>query len=76
VLNSKDHTILVAAVKAAGLVETLMGAGPFTVFAPTKTAFDMLPASTVNTLLKPMLGVVSDYVLAAVNLQIDEANPH
>lgn len=52
-LNSKDHTTLVAAVKAAGLVETLMGAGPFTVFAPTNAAFDMLPAGTVNTLLKP-----------------------
>jgi len=52
-VNSKDHTTLVAAVKAAGLVETLMGAGPFTVFAPTNTAFDKLPAGTVETLLKP-----------------------
>lgn len=52
-VNSKDHTTLVAAVKAAGLVETLKGAGPFTVFAPTNAAFDKLPAGTVATLLKP-----------------------
>jgi uncharacterized surface protein with fasciclin (FAS1) repeats len=52
-LNSKDHTTLVAAVKAAGLVETLQGTGPFTVFAPTNAAFDKLPAGTVETLLKP-----------------------
>lgn len=52
-LNSKDHTTLVAAVKAAGLVETLAGAGPFTVFAPVNSAFDKLPAGTVETLLKP-----------------------
>jgi len=52
-LNSKDHTTLVAAVKAAGLVETLQGDGPFTVFAPTNEAFDMLPAGTVDNLLKP-----------------------
>jgi len=52
-VNSKDHTTLVAAVKAAGLVETLQGDGPFTVFAPTNKAFDMLPAGTVNNLLKP-----------------------
>jgi len=52
-LNSKDHTTLVAAVKAAGLVETLQGDGPFTVFAPTNAAFDMLPKGTVETLLKP-----------------------
>ena len=51
--NSKDHTTLVAAVKAAGLVETLKGAGPFTVFAPTNAAFEKLPAGTVDTLLKP-----------------------
>jgi uncharacterized surface protein with fasciclin (FAS1) repeats len=51
--KSKDHTTLVAAVKAAGLVETLQGAGPFTVFAPTNAAFDKLPNGTVNTLLKP-----------------------
>jgi uncharacterized surface protein with fasciclin (FAS1) repeats len=52
-VNSKDHTTLVAAVKAAGLVETLQTTGPFTVFAPTNTAFDMLPKGTVETLLKP-----------------------
>lgn len=52
-VNSKDHTTLVAAVKAAGLVDTLQGAGPFTVFAPTNSAFSMLPAGTVDTLLKP-----------------------
>ncbi len=52
-VNSKDHTTLVAAVKAAGLVETLQGAGPFTVFAPTNEAFAALPAGTVETLLKP-----------------------
>jgi uncharacterized surface protein with fasciclin (FAS1) repeats len=52
-VNSKDHTTLVAAVKAAGLVETLEGAGPFTVFAPTNEAFAALPAGTVQTLLKP-----------------------
>ncbi|MEO8819347.1 MAG: fasciclin domain-containing protein, partial [Ginsengibacter sp.] len=52
-VNSKDHTTLVAAVKAAGLVPTLESAGPFTVFAPTNEAFDALPAGTVNTLLKP-----------------------
>ncbi|MDQ3061800.1 MAG: fasciclin domain-containing protein [Acidobacteriota bacterium] len=52
-VNSKDHTTLVTAVKAAGLVETLQGKGPFTVFAPTNSAFDMLPAGTVETLVKP-----------------------
>ncbi|MGH6907997.1 MAG: fasciclin domain-containing protein [Aestuariivirga sp.] len=52
-INSKDHTTLVAAVKAAGLVETLQGAGPFTVFAPTNDAFGALPAGTVDGLLKP-----------------------
>ena len=52
-MNSKDHTTLVAAVKAAGLVETLQGKGPFTVFAPTNAAFKKLPAGTVETLLKP-----------------------
>lgn len=51
--NSKDHTTLVAAVKAAGLVDTLKGPGPFTVFAPTNEAFDKLPAGTVDSLLKP-----------------------
>ncbi len=52
-VKSADHTTLVAAVQAAGLVETLKGAGPFTVFAPTNAAFDKLPAGTVGTLLKP-----------------------
>ena len=52
-VNSKDHTTLVAAVKAAGLVDTLQGKGPFTVFAPTNDAFAKLPAGTVDTLLKP-----------------------
>ena len=52
-VNSKDHTTLVAAVQAAGLVETLQGKGPFTVFAPVNAAFDALPAGTVDTLLKP-----------------------
>jgi uncharacterized surface protein with fasciclin (FAS1) repeats len=52
-VNSKDHTTLVTAVKAAGLVDTLSGTGPFTVFAPTNAAFDMLPKGTVENLLKP-----------------------
>ncbi len=52
-VNSKDHTTLVSAVKAAGLVDTLEGTGPFTVFAPTNEAFDKLPAGTVDTLVKP-----------------------
>lgn len=52
-VNSKDHTTLVAAVKAAGLVEALQGKGPFTVFAPTNSAFDKLPKGTVENLLKP-----------------------
>jgi uncharacterized surface protein with fasciclin (FAS1) repeats len=52
-VNSKDHTTLVAAVKAAGLVDTLQGGGPFTVFAPTNAAFSKLPAGTVETLVKP-----------------------
>jgi uncharacterized surface protein with fasciclin (FAS1) repeats len=51
--NSRDHTILVAAVKAAGLVDTLSGTGPFTVFAPTDAAFAKLPAGTIDTLLQP-----------------------
>jgi uncharacterized surface protein with fasciclin (FAS1) repeats len=54
-VNSKDHTTLVAAVKAAGLVETLQGSGPFTVFAPTNKAFDKLPPGTVEGLLKPQM---------------------
>lgn len=52
-MNSKDHTTLVAAVKAAGLVETLQSSGPFTVFAPTNEAFNKLPAGTVDNLVKP-----------------------
>jgi uncharacterized surface protein with fasciclin (FAS1) repeats len=52
-IHSKDHTTLVAAVKAAGLVDTLEGKGPFTVFAPTNTAFEKLPAGTVDSLVKP-----------------------
>src|SRR5438270_10715468 len=52
-VNSADHTTLVAAVKAAGLVDTLQGSGPFTVFAPTNQAFSKLPAGTVDNLLKP-----------------------
>ena len=68
-VNSKDHTTLVAAVKAAGLVETLQGAGPFTVFAPTNSAFNMLPAGTVDNLLKPenkaaLTGVLTYHVVA------------
>jgi uncharacterized surface protein with fasciclin (FAS1) repeats len=54
-VNSKDHTTLVAALKAAGLVETLQGPGPFTVFAPTNAAFAKLPAGTVDSLLKPQM---------------------
>lgn len=64
-MNSRDHTTLVAAVKAAGLVDTLMGPGPFTVFAPTNAAFDKLPAGTVDKLTmpasKPMLTKVLTY---------------
>lgn len=68
-VNSKDHTTLVAAVKAAGLVETLSGAGPFTVFAPTNEAFNKLPAGTVEGLLKPemkdkLTGVLTYHVVA------------
>lgn len=68
-VNSKDHTTLVAAVKAAGLVETLEGKGPFTVFAPTNAAFDKLPKGTVETLLKPenkkMLQTILTYHVVA-----------
>jgi uncharacterized surface protein with fasciclin (FAS1) repeats len=69
-MNSKDHTTLVAAVKAAGLVETLQGKGPFTVFAPTNEAFAALPAGTVDTLLKPenkaqLTKVLTCHVVAA-----------
>ena len=71
-VNSKDHTTLVAAVQAAGLVDTLKGVGPFTVFAPVNTAFDKLPAGTVETLLKPenkaTLTKVLTYHVVAGNL--------
>lgn len=68
-VNSKDHTTLVAAVKVAGLVETLQEKGPFTVFAPTNAAFDKLPKGTVETLLKPenkamLQGVLTYHVVA------------
>ncbi len=67
--KSKDHTTLVAAVKAAGLVQTLEGKGPFTVFAPTNEAFEKLPAGTVDTLLKPenkkkLTGILTYHVVA------------
>ena len=68
-VNSKDHTTLVAAVKAADLVETLQSKGPFTVFAPTNAAFDKLPKGTVETLLKPenkkMLQTILTYHVVA-----------
>jgi len=69
-VNSKDHTTLVAAVQAAGLVETLSGAGPFTVFAPVNAAFDALPAGTVDTLLMPenkdtLVKILTCHVVAA-----------
>ncbi len=64
-VNSKDHTTLVAAVKAAGLAETLQGDGPFTVFAPTNAAFEKLPAGTVDTLLKPEMKADLTKVLTA-----------
>ena len=69
-VNSKDHTTLVAAVKAAGLVDTLSGKGPFTVFAPTNEAFAKLPAGTVETLLKPenkdkLVKILTCHVVAA-----------
>lgn len=68
-VNSKDHTTLVAAVKAASLVETLEGTGPFTVFAPTNAAFNKLPKGTVETLLKPenkamLTGILTYHVVA------------
>lgn len=68
-VNSKDHTTLVAAVKAAGLVETLSSAGPFTVFAPTNEAFNMLPKGTVATLVKPenkatLTGILTYHVVS------------
>jgi uncharacterized surface protein with fasciclin (FAS1) repeats len=75
-LNSADHTTLVAAVKAAGLVETLEGPGPFTVFAPTNEAFAKLPAGTVETLLKPenkdMLTKILTYHVVAGRLSTDD----
>jgi len=71
-VNSKDHTTLVAAVKAAGLVETLQSAGPFTVFAPVNSAFDKLPAGTVETVLKPenkgLLTKILTYHVVAGNM--------
>lgn len=75
-VNSKDHTTLVTAVKAAGLVETLKGDGPFTVFAPTNEAFDKLPKETVPTLLKPenkaMLTKILTYHVVAGKLSSKE----
>src|SRR5215475_3263016 len=75
-VNSKDHTTLVAAVKAAGLVDTLQSAGPFTVFAPTNEAFAKLPAGTVDTLLKPenkdTLTKVLTYHVVAGRLSIED----
>ncbi|MEP6945419.1 MAG: fasciclin domain-containing protein [Acidobacteriota bacterium] len=71
-VNSKDHTTLVAAVKAAGLVDTLSSKGPFTVFAPVNSAFDALPAGTVDMLLKPenkaMLVKILTYHVVAGNM--------
>ncbi|WP_046244032.1 fasciclin domain-containing protein [Hymenobacter terrenus] len=75
-VNSKDHTTLVTAVKAAGLVETLQGKGPFTVFAPTNTAFNALPAGTVETLVKPeskaTLTKILTYHVVAGNMTADK----
>jgi uncharacterized surface protein with fasciclin (FAS1) repeats len=78
-VNSKDHTTLVAAVKAAGLVETLSGPGPFTVFAPTNEAFAALPAGTVDNLLKPenkamLVKILTCHVIAAKALSTDVAS--
>ena len=75
-VNSADHTTLVAAVQAAGLVETLSGPGPFTVFAPTNDAFAMLPAGTVDNLLKPenkdmLVKILTCQVVAAKALSTD-----
>jgi uncharacterized surface protein with fasciclin (FAS1) repeats len=75
-VNSKDHTTLVAAVKAAGLVETLMGAGPFTVLAPVNDAFAALPAGTVDNLLKPenkatLTKILTCHVIAANAMAAD-----
>ena len=75
-VNSRDHTTLVAAVQAAGLVDTLQGPGPFTVFAPTNAAFDKLPAGTVQTLLQPAnrgaLTQVLTYHVVAGRLSADD----
>jgi uncharacterized surface protein with fasciclin (FAS1) repeats len=75
-VNSKDHTTLVAAVKAAGLVDTLKSPGPFTVFAPVNAAFEKLPAGTVDTLLKPeskkTLTAVLTYHVVAGRFSADE----
>ncbi|AIZ63631.1 fasciclin [Hymenobacter sp. DG25B] len=75
-VNSADHTTLVAAVTAAGLVETLQGKGPFTVFAPTNAAFNALPAGTVETLVKPenkaTLTKILTYHVVAGNLTADK----
>ncbi|SNC63019.1 Uncaracterized surface protein containing fasciclin (FAS1) repeats [Hymenobacter gelipurpurascens] len=75
-VNSKDHTTLVAAVKAAGLVETLQSKGPFTVFAPTNAAFNALPAGTVETLVKPeskaTLTKILTYHVVAGNMTSDK----
>lgn len=78
-VNSKDHTTLVAAVKAAGLVDTLEGPGPFTVFAPVNAAFDKLPAGTVDTLLKPenknqLVNVLTYHVVAGKVSSADLVN--
>ncbi len=78
-VNSKDHTTLVAAVKAADLVSTLQGNGPFTVFAPTNAAFDKLPAGTVATLLEPenkkqLQNVLTYHVLAGKYSAMDIMN--
>ena len=75
-VNSADHTTLVAAVQAAGLVETLSGEGPFTVFAPTNEAFAKLPAGTVETLLKPenkdqLVKILTCHVVAANAMAAD-----
>jgi uncharacterized surface protein with fasciclin (FAS1) repeats len=78
-VNSKDHTTLVAAVKAAGLVDTLEGPGPFTVLAPTNEAFAALPAGTVDTLLKPenkamLVKILECHVIPAKALSTDIAS--
>ena len=77
-MNSKDHTTLVAAVAAAGLVDTLKSAGPFTVFAPTNEAFAALPAGTVETLLKPenkdkLVKILTCHVIGAKAMAADVA---